>query len=267
MVATSKFPYRPRKAIKKKTTTKMVKKPSTTFNKRVLQVVDRTRETKMKIFDCFTSEEIHGFGMKTQGSTVQGIKINNLLSKAALAQGTEQEQRIGNEVSNARLKLRGFIHSNTYDSATNNSTLPFEVHMVVYKRKKSIDNTFDIIKSLPSNSTGEIDGTLMNTLYPFNKDSYIIKKHRVFRMRPLSHEDSTGPINPQSSNAPMFQRFIQEINISNKLMYSDTLTVPSNDWVGVLFYCINGDGESGGSASGQIRAKVTMDAVLTYKDA
>lgn len=269
MVATAaKRPFRPRRAIKKKTTTKMVKRPSTTFNKRVLQVVDRTRETKMKIVSVFNENNITGFGMTTVGSTAQGLNNKNILSAIALAQGTNQEQRVGNEVGSCKLRLRGFVQSNPYESSNNTSTLPFEVHMLVYKRKKSMDNTYDIIKSLPNNSTGEIDNTIINTLYPFNKDSYIIKKHRVFRLRPLVHQVSeVGHINPQSSNAPMFQRFIQDINISNKLLYSDDLTHPSNDWVGILFYCVNPDGSSMTSTQAIYRAKVTMDAVLTYKDA
>jgi hypothetical protein len=238
----------------------------TNFNKRVLQVINRNSETKMKIVEIFSDQDITGFGMKTVGGATQGVSNRNILSTIALAQGTEQEQRIGNEVGSCKLRLRGYVQSNVY-SNSNASLLPFEVHMVVYKRKKSIDNTFDIIKSLPSNTTGEIDNTIMNTLMPFNKDSYIIKKHRVFRMRPPAANTGTNTINAVQSDDPMFRRFQQDINISNTLKYSDQLEVPSNDWVGVLFYVINGDGGIwDGTGTSPQRAKVNMQAVLTYKD-
>jgi len=248
----------------------------TNFNKRVLQVVNRTRETKMKIAEIFSDHSIPGFGMATVGGITQGVSNRNILSTIALAQGTEQEQRIGNEIGNCKLRLRGYVQSQMFSAThssntgtSNASLLPFEVHMVVYKRKKSIDNTFDSIKSLPSNTTGGIDNTVMNTLMPFNKDAYIIKKHRVFRLRSMPGAGSTANtnFNEQSSNAPAFQRFVCDINISDKLKYSDGLEVPSNDWVGVLFYVVNGDGGSyDGSSSVPVRAKVNMQAVLSYKD-
>lgn len=260
----------------RKTITKARKTTKSAFNKRVLAVVNRNSETKMKIIEVFNNQDIHGFGLATAtgiSPTVPGATNVNILDTMALAQGTEQEQRIGNEVSNCKLRLRGYVFSKAYDANMNSSTLPYEIHMVVYKRKKDYLNPFNNIKSLPNNSVGEIDHTIINSVYPFNKDSFIIKKHRVFRMRPLMAAPSTtspSNTNSQQSNAPMFQRFQCDININNKLMYADKVNTPANEWVGVLFYVLNGDGSAlydPQNTVWQNRCKVSMDAVLTYKDA
>ena len=44
--------------------------------------------------------------------------------------------------------------------------------MLIYKRKKNADGDPLFIKSLPNNTVGEIDHTLINSVYPFNKDGY-----------------------------------------------------------------------------------------------
>jgi len=274
MVKTTISKRLPLKSNRKKTTFTAVKKTTPAFNKRVLAVVNRNTETKMKIINVFDDTTIHGFGLATSPGitpTVPGAYDTNILSTLTLTQGMDQESRIGNEVGNCKLRLRGFIHSNEYNLTTNTSYMPYEVHMLVYKKKKDIANDFANIKSLPNNSVGEIDHTIINSVYPFNKDSYIIKKHRVFKMRPLnSNSPGTGGIsyNSQYSNAPAFRRFQIDINIANKLMFADKLNVPSNDWVGVAFYVVNGDGTAlFNGTNWQNRCKVSMDAVLTYKDA
>ena len=113
--------------------------------------------------------------------------------------------------------------------------------------KRYLADTYDQLKQKMGNTTGAVTYELMNSLYPWNRDSYIIKKHRVFKMRPLAQvtsvsTDHNALANPQYSNAPAFQRFVQNIPISKKLIYADQNTTPSNDWVGVAFYIINGDG-------------------------
>lgn len=287
MAPAIKRPFR-KKINRKKTLSKMrtnaVRSATTAqFNKRVLAVVNRNLETKMRVVSVYDKESIHGSGLATTtftgGTTpitpvAPGLAKKNLLAHINLDQGVEQEQRIGNSINNVRLRVRGFIQSAVYNSNTNASLLPYEVHMLVYKRKRDYDNPYDILKSYPNNATGQITSDIITTLYPFNKDSYEIKKHRVFRMRPMHHEiavnTTTGIVNSQNSNALPFQRFNMDIPIKKTLRYSDGLDIPANDWVGILFFVINGDGSIVANPvtnTWDQRALVSMDAVLTYKDA
>ena len=244
-------------------------KPKMSFNERVRKVIHGEAETKEKVVNIFDKSSIKGSGFKVSaGTATAGRHQPNLLDTLAIAQGTNEEEREGNKIENCRLKIRGVVSSLPYDASINTNSLPFEVHMVAYKLKSDITNGGENLKVLPNNLTGEIDGTLINTMYPYNKDKYIMRKIKVFRMRPLFQPTSTTAtqdlVNPQSSNAPMFHRFVETLDIHKDLKYNDGSTIPSNDWCGIVFFVINADGTV--NADADERAQITMDAILTYKD-
>lgn len=244
-------------------------KSKQSFNQRVRKVLAADSETKMKIVNVFNESNIVGTGLADDPFAGQtGLTDTNVLQTLAIAQGSEQEERQGNKISNCRLTLRGVIQGNEYNSSTNTNNYPYEVHMVFYKEKKSINNDRFSLKSLPNNQTGEITGGLMNSVYPYNKDKYIIRKVRVFRLRPLGEISTTSLnsyVNNQWSNAPAFHRFVETIDIHKELRYNDTSVIPANDWCGVSFFVINGDGQLS-RPQNDVRATVTMDAVLSFKD-
>ena len=263
-----------------------------TFTKRVMRVIAGEAETKMKIVQVYNHSIVQGAG-RVQSTepgigSKPGLATENLFTTLSLTRGDDQENIIGNQITDCRLKVRGFIRSNSYNSTYNpahplvdqhfnTSNLPYEVHVVFYKKKTQIQNDDLSIKSAPSNLTIPVDASVMNTLYPWNKDTYVIKKHRVFRMRPLTQETTHNQINGQQSNAPMFQRFHMDIPIKKKLIFNDGSYQPSNDWVGVMIYVVNGDGtalvsDPSTTAHPNLdhiydeRCSITMDAILTYKD-
>jgi hypothetical protein len=250
--------------------TKRKAAPKMSFNERVRKVIQGEAETKMKVVNIFSDSDIKGVGLTTTTAPVGGLTQANLLETLAIAQGPEQEEREGNKIQNCKLKVRGVIQSDEYrpnsNAVPNSSPYPFEVHMVFYKLKKDIDNNNQSLKVLPNNNTGEVDGTLINSVYPYNKDRYIIRKIRVFRMRPLmgSSNPAGQTTNTQYSNAPAFHRFVETIDIHKELKFNDQATAPANDWCGVSLFVINGDGDT--LTATTTRAKVTMDAVITYKD-
>ena len=249
---------------------KRAKAPKMSFNERVRKVINGEAETKKKVVNIFNLSNVNGVGLTTTTTPLGGLTQANILDTLAIAQGNEQEEREGNKIQNCMLKVRGVIQSSEYaptgSTTVNDSNYPFEVHMVFYKLKKLITNSYKDIKVLPNNSTGTVDGTLINSVYPYNKDEYIIRKVRVFRLRPLvAPTIANNPyINAQQSNAPAFHRFVETIDIHKELKYNDQETVPANDWVGVSFFVINGDGAVLEQTTA--RAQITMDAVLTYKD-
>ncbi len=222
-------------------------KPRMSFNERVRKVIHGEAETKEKVVNIFNSSNINGVGLDaTNPLQIMGLTQNNILEVIGIAQGTEQEQREGNKIQDCKLRLRGFIQTMEY-SEGNTSTLPFEVHMVYFKLKKNVGNGNGELKQLPNNQTGIVDGTIQNSLYPYNKDSYIIRKVRVFKLRPLNSgisATSSALLNSQQSNAPAFVRFVETIDIHKELKYNDGETTPTNDWCGVSFFVINGDNQA-----------------------
>lgn len=246
--------------------------PKLSFNERVRKVIAGEAETKMKVVNIFNQSGVTHVGL-SQAAPVAGLINHNILETLAIDQGAEQEQREGNKISECRLTVRGVIAS---QSSTDNPATalnnPFEVHMVFFKEKKDIGNSVQMLKVLPNNNTGPIDGSLINSVYPYNKDRYIIRKVKVFRLRPVPGTATVLPggdqptLNTQLSNAPFFHRFVETIDIHKDLKFNDQATVPTNDWVGVGFFVINADGSTTLPVVGQARAEVTMDAVLRYKD-
>ena len=240
--------------------------PKMSFNERVRKVMRGEAETKEKVVNIFNQSAIHGVGLDATTTPANGLTQTNILDVLSIQQGTEQEEREGNKINDCRLRLRGFIQSQVSDSSLNSSDYPYEVHMVFFKEKKSILNDNSQLKQLPNNNTGIVDGTVLNSLYPYNKDKYIIRKVRVFKMRPLysSVGSPNSLVNSQQSNAPAYVRFVETLDIHKELKYNDQSNVPANDWLGVSFFIINGDNQA--LPNTQVRAKCSMDAVLRYKD-
>ena len=210
------------------------KAPKMSFNERVRKVIHGEAETKEKVVNIFNESAVYGCGLDNTGLVVQGLTQPNILNVLDITQGAEQEQREGNKIQDCKLRVRGVIFSRPYvaDGSAptipeNSSPYPYEVHMVFYKLKKNIGNPNDSLKVLPNNSTGIVDGTLMNSVYPYNKDRYIIRKVRVFRLRPLANTTlaSTGnAMNAQQSNAKPYHRFQETIDIHKELRFNDQQT-------------------------------------------
>lgn len=275
--------YRPRRYFRKgkpqakKNTTvasKAVRQArKTNFNKRVMAVINRTSETKLKTSTIAVNDFIYGQGLlstsQAQGSGHSGYLIPNLLGTSSLlgiASGTEQEQKVGNKVRDAKVVVSGVIKSLPYHETDNPWHSPFEVHMVCYKAKNDPTASPLQLKAKDNNTLGTIDGTLENTLYPYNKEKYIIHKVRVFKLRGYHTGDANGlaAVGGQASNLPSFARFKCECPISKTLMFNDGASVPNNSWCALGFYVV--DGQNNTILNTQRRASLFLEGNITFKD-
>ena len=252
-----KAPKKMRRVGRKKTYAK-----KTSMVKAVKQVLSRQAETKRKIVAIApAASAIYGGGLGNFGTAI-GYHVPNVLSSIALAQGTEQEERIGNSVSSAKLSLRGLITTLPI-SATNPYTSPYELHMVVFKKKNDPTGDTSNILSLPGNITAAVDGSVIRTIYPFNKDAYTIYAHKVFHMNPRDYVAAPS-IGNNENRAVNYRRFNVSVPIKDKLLFPDNVSAPSNDWCSVGFYYINGDGST--TIAAATRSALWLEASLTYKD-
>jgi len=236
-----------------------------TFEKRVMNVIQKTSEKKLSVISVANNTNIAGGGLSS--TTAAGLLFSNILSSFAIAQGTEQQQRIGNKIQNCKLQLRGFVEGLTYNAVSNQNPIPFELHMVIYKSKDDpLGNPSNLIQA-PSGITIQPDSSVMSSLYPWNRDKYIIKKHKVFRLSgPPVASGTQEYLNPSynSNKDTWFRRFVVDVPISKTLKFNDGVSTPSNDWFSVGFYLISGDGAT--LSLTQIKAQVSMDATLTFDD-
>lgn len=264
----------------KKVTTKkyykkpMVKKPKMTLEKKIKAISLKEQETKIKSFSIFSDSAILNVGLNNSGTN--GLLVKNILGATtfSMAQGSNQQQRIGNTINNCKLNLKGFIHSMPAHSTSNVSLYPYEVHVLVYKTKQGSSGDPDKILQNTNNTNTDINGLAVTTLLPFNRKGYTIKRHRVFRLKSnpatavSTLSNAIGVENPQwnGGDASFFRRFSIDVPIKNDLTFDDSGTAPINEWCSVGAYIINGDGAVIGSSFQQTRAKITIAATLKYKD-
>lgn len=264
--------YRARPGYSKKTIVKGRKTAATTKMVQIAKnVIARNQETKVFINSLYASLGIKGMGIDadpTAGSP--GIHKGAVFNSLNISQGALQDNRIGNSVKTKSLTFRGVVNALPH-SGTNQSLVPFEVHLLWYKAKKYMTITPSDIKMAPGNTLEPIKHTLINTVYPWNRDKYIIKAHKVFRLRaPPSSNTGNSTLNPQTSNAPYFHRFHVKIPCATNMVWEDGVVAPSNDWLGFVAYVINGDGLAVLNTAGtqwETRCQLTMDMVYQYTDA
>lgn len=242
-------------------------KKAVSFEKRVMAVVHKKAETKQKVVPLFSNTNLSGVGLAPgsgTGPTITGLQIVNLGTSLSIAQGVEQEQRQGNVINNCKLRCRGLIETLPYDATSNPSTYGYEVHMLVFKKRDDNQNSVSFLKSQPNNIVGSVDGTLINTMYPYNKDAYIIKRVKVFRMQPQLPGSAAGTSALAQPNTYLFKRFYVDIPVSKTWKYQDASLTPNNEWTSIAFYVVNSDGST--YTGVQSRCQITMDATLRYDD-
>lgn len=245
---------------------------TTTFNKKVMRVIKSNNETKMKVWNIYNNQAVKGTGLyKGDPNEARGLYLANLLGATNikgcnLTRGTNQETFIGNQITNAKITVRGVVYSLPYTSNTNPCQAPFEFHILFYKNKTTNAADPNSLLEYPNNTVGAI--TNVNTsCYPFNRDAYIIKKRLKFIMRPMPmNNDGIESIqNPQTSNNAMFRRFSVTIPLRKLIKYNDQEVSPENEWLGCAMYVLNGDGSD--NDEDQYRASVYMDGTIRFQDA
>ena len=272
-----------RKSIRPSKAAKGRPKATGAFAKRVRTVLFKEAETKLKVLTFMDQESIPRSGLQSTntGKSMDGKNIPNLWGVNldhesgdgktpnffALARGTEQEQFIGNQISDPVINFRGFVTSKPW-SSTNNSVLPYEFHILVYKNKLSpaVGNPNGIL-SAPNNELKRITGTASDSMFAWNRDGYVIKKHMVMRMRPRMKTLSNDSVqNGDLSNAPVFRRFGFRVKLKKVLKFPDSQTYPDDPDgnVSIGMYVLDGSGNALGSD--QSRCTVSLVGALRFKD-
>jgi len=246
------------------------------FARRVNAVVTKKLEKKTRFVPWCNQQLIWGNGLSTVGiATQNGHLIPNLFD-FTISQDVTDAGRVGNEVLTRSCTLRGFIRSEQHNNATNNSTMPFEVHMILYRKKNDILNADpSTIKQGLANNSVAIDGTAINSLYPWNRDLYTIYTHKVWKMRALpvastvvtTQTQDAVVFNPGTGacDNPAFRRFSVKCPCPKKLKFTDGVYKPVNAHLACGFWVVDGSGQQ--LATSQKRASVYMDLVYTYSDA
>lgn len=241
--------------------------PKISFEKRVLSVVSKKAETKLKVIKQLNNSNlIAGSGYALTSG--HGYAVPHVMSTIALAQGTGNDERIGNKISNCKMRISGFVETLPYNPTTNISVVPYELHMVVLKTKSGqpLTNNFNDVKVYPNGVLGGIID-VASSCYPWNKDAYIIKKHKVFKLSAsYPYMSGADPVNVIIGMDPKFyfQRFSVEVPVDKNQQYNDGQVIPNNTDCSILWYVLNGDNI--GLNASQVRCQVSYSTYFSFQD-
>lgn len=261
--------------------------PTKALTSAIKKIQMKNQETKIKQVNLIQNQGILGNGLdydfNTDSYNGGGGHANVLSSAARMSTGTEDFKRIGNEIQPVSMTLKGFIRCMPYDGNVNSNRTPFDVYMVVYKKKDEPEGSTDQLSTYHDGTKGKIDGSIITTiLNPFNRDNYVIKKLLKFRMKPQPFINENAVANPpthmptienpstsSTSTRDFFRTFKVNVPIKKTLRYNSAAeSAPVNEWFGIGFYYINGDATATtASAANQIRCQATVQTILKYKDA
>lgn len=235
------------------------------LRKYILDVVKGTEETK------YVAETIIQAWVVGQSAATPAGFFRLLPN---LAQGTQDNQRIGDRIKPARL-LNRFIFN--WDSAVqNNQDVIVNLWIV---RAKGAGSQTTVAGLLPNqflkvgngNNADPVDPNQPNMLqivstYPLNTDQYTKLKHYRFRMRrgigQATNTNTGGEIAPTGVNRTDMFKSITYSCKAPEFKYSNTgFTTPSNFYPVALVYATNADGSAYGDT-----LRMSINSQLYFKD-
>lgn len=210
---------------KKSIVKKALTKAKTNYIKKVaLSVLKRNVENKQNVLTLFDQIPVPGGGLALNNNNQSGAIKPTIMP--TLLQGTAVNQRIGNKVRPQSLRIKGYVRSLEYDAITNTNQRPFYAHVwiVIDKSIKApYDNTGTAIYNKNptnfkrnANNPVPFDGSIMNDLYGYNTDSYIILAHRRIKL------DSMQPTTPVGATTPAY--VIQD-SVNNGAVYAKPFSI------------------------------------------
>lgn len=238
---------------------------SSGFAKKVLAVVKRTEETK------YVAETIIQASVVGQSSATPGGFFRLIPN---LGQGTQDNQRVGDQVMPTRLVNR-FIFNFPSDLQNNQDIV---VNLWIVKVKGAANQTAvaavlpnQFLKVGNGNNADPVDPNQPNMLqvvntYPLNTDQYTLCKHYRFRMRRgiglPTNTNTASEIAPTGVRAADMYKQITWSCKPPKCKYSATgFTTPSNFYPVALVYATNADGSAYGDT-----LRMSINSQLYFKD-
>lgn len=194
-----------------------------------------------------------------------------------VSQGTASDQRIGNLITPKRLNIKYSIYANPSTEVGSTALpggninpfygLPFRVKVIVYRHRFAIDeaNQTGIIQAGSVNA--DLTSDLDTFFRPYNKDEYIIKYSKMFKMQNPRH-NLTGTNFTQQNQSPGSQTLVMKsINIKlPKLRFNDATGINANSQYYIAFAVCNED-SSVITAGSQSRMSINVESYLHYTDA
>lgn len=282
--------YRP--TIAKKAVSKAVRNAKNRlFNRRVLQVVSRTVESKSVNFSATNKTLLNVNSSNWNGQVLNLIPQSSGSSPWMydIPQGEAQGMRIGNVIRPTGLILHGVIRANTfYDATLNYNPCPLRVTMWICRINKHLEDSVTQLESIVDNSffnAGSVSsgflGTMLDLTRDVNPDQIQVLKKRSWYIGTSGFISGFGVNSPNNANqqyvnndaktSVMFRMNLSKL-LPKVLRFNDATATPTNCrklWL--MFTTQRMDGQisstSLGAYTGPVPAYIDMGCQFTYKDA
>lgn len=174
------------------------------------------------------------------------------------AQGTGDQQRIGNRIRVTNGEITGFINLLPYNAVTNPNAPPLWVKIWLCSYIRQNTNTIgstDISTAFfqASGANNGFNGAMADMVQPVNQDSWKLYDTRMIKLG-VANTNGTQPASTGAwcDNSPMSAQFRMSIPKEHctQLQYNDTTsTVSTNKNLYLVFQAVTADGAGNGGAT------------------
>lgn len=167
-----------------------------------------------------------------------------------IAQGTAQNQRIGNEINIRYAAVRGFVNVLPYNATSNPSPAPQLVKIWIVSGKRINSNVitnYDWSKWFEVGATNApFQGNVLDMVLSPNKEDFKIHAVKQFKLGLGYDSAGANPANSYFDNSPMSMPFYFNYTkgCKKRQKYLDGSGYSTNDNVYIIFQAVNADGTS-----------------------
>lgn len=203
----------------------------TTFAKKVLAVVRKTREIKQKTF------AVSGYRFV---DTPLGNNIEEIMG--TIAQGTGNDERIGTEINLLSIQFRGQVRY------THIAGVPITAYArLMILRQKNVGSAHDIVVQPALYKANDLlqndqpwTSTILDTITPINRDAFTVKKQIKLKLQNASNFQGNDSM-PVSSLSSRLFTYNMKFGAGKRITYDSNDTplgiIESNNFPFFLLPC------------------------------
>lgn len=263
----------------KKTVAKAVAKVKVNNIKSIVRNVLRGDEEVKCVSNLSIANKVlvYGSGLNyALASPNQGwVSLSGVVPNVSV--GTSVEGRIGNHINPKRLNVRYSVYANP--STESGSTalpggninpyygLPFRVKVIIFRARYAQDDASQTGIIQAGATAAELTSDIDTFFRPYNKDKYIIKYSKMFKMQNPRHNLTGTAFTQQNQEPNTTSMVIRQVSLKlPKLKFNDSTAVNENQQYYIAFAVCNED-SSVITAGSQSRCTINVESHLYFTDA
>lgn len=260
---------RPKRTYKRKSFAKKKVATGGGLKRMVKKLIQKSAEKKMV---NYVRMDMPIAGSDSTTTIANVIPVTPYTGALEIAQGTSQDERVGNRIQIQRLTLKGSVFAIGYDLTINPNPQPTVVQMFVYYDKT---NPTIIPDPFGSNdffqfggSSADFRNDVVDGWAPINKDRYVCVVRKKFKVGFATYGGTGIAVTQQSytNNDFAFSRDFS-VNLTkhcvSKVRYEDLDFNPSTRGLFCSWVCFAANGSAYPSTAQPCRVSFSVDATYT----